>query len=763
MVEELTADKVVYNVDIENIRINNKVIMPQYKMMYDKIKTAMEINGNGYNVYLIEEFSEEKLKDIVDYVQGILKNKSKPKDICYVANEDEKNPKCIVVDGGKAGELKKSIEEIKIMYKDVIYDFYNDNSHEEKLDIINNIQKKKNELVEVLVERSREEGFEIKSTQGGFNFIPIKNEKLLTEDEYDTLSTTDKNAILQKVNMLKIEAKILIDKLKALENNETDKLKELFRNYLITELEHKKTIYVEDFKKFISAKQYILDMFSHIEDSVIENYTISYEDDEENINTIIEQYYANIIVDNVENDYPQVIYEDDPSVNNLMGSIEYENRSGNYYTDTSLIKAGSLLKANEGCLIIKMSNLAMYPSAYYYLKKALTNGKVSFDFNRGYFELISLNGLNPEPINIKGKIIIIGDYGTYDVLYNLDEDFKKIFKIRAELNDVIEIDDEIKAGLLQYLDKYIANNKINPLSQESIKKIIKSLSRKIENRNKLLFDTDELDKILMLSDNNSRKKNKCKIEEEDIEETIFSEDLIEKEIIKMFETEKILLDVKSKVVGQINGLSVIDNGYISFGKPIRITCTTFKGDGNIIDVHKESHLSGKLHCKSIGILKGCINRIFEDYNRISVDFHLCFEQLYGNLEGDSATVAEAVCIISSLAKIPIKQNIAITGSVDQFGNIQPIGGVNEKIEGFFKICKVLDSVNNKGVLIPASNADNIVLNSEVEKAVQEGKFHIYIMKDLNDAIDLLMGEGKLNSKKIIETAKAEMKKYNGRR
>ncbi|WP_010240722.1 AAA family ATPase [Clostridium arbusti] len=762
MKRELTPKDVIYKIDINNSKDNfNNSIMPQYKDIYDKMKQIIDIDKYGYNIYIVDEFNKEKLNDIIQYIKKLYVKKTNPKDICYVVSDNEKIPKVIFMDNGNGISLKRAVEEIKELYKDFIDSFYDNSSNDkEKEVIIDKIQKKKNKLIDELIEKSHSEGFEIKTTEDGFSFIPMKEDKkLMTENDYDVLSASEKDTILSKIKELRVQSKNILEELKVIEDVEIEKIKNIFRVYFDTKLKSKKDEYFEKFKNNKDAYSYIETIFEDIEKNVVDNYSINYDEDEENIINIISKYYVNVLVDNSENITAPVIYEDDPNVNNLIGSIEYENHNGNYVTDVSLIKAGSILKANGGCLIIRMDNLVNNPSAYYYLKKALLNEKISFDYNRGYLEAISLNGLNPEPINIEEKVVVIGDYHTYQMLYNYDNDFKNIFKIRAEFKPDIKINNENKSVFFKYIEGYSKNNHIEAISEEAINKIAKFLSRKAESRNKLFLDYIEIDKVLMLSNNNAKKNKRNGIEAEDIDKYINSNSEFQDEIFEMYKENKILLDVTSKKIGQINGLSVIDAGYIIFGKPNRITCTCYKGDGNIIDIQKDSNLSGSIHSKSINILKGWINSTLGDYKRLSVDFHLCFEQVYGQIEGDSASVAEILVMISAISRIPIRQNIAVTGSINQFGEIQPIGGVNEKIEGFFNVCKILDDIEGKGVLIPSSNADNIVLNEEVEDAVKNNKFHIYTMENINDAMDTMMGEGSLNSYKIIKFAKDEMDKY----
>ena len=293
----------------------------------------------------------------------------------------------------------------------------------------------------------------------------------------------------------------------------------------------------------------------------------------------------------------------------------------------------------------------------------------------------------------------------------------------------------------------------------AIKELAKYLSRKGQSRNKVYFDSSELKKILMLANNDVKKSRRKYIDQEDIISVAYPTELIEEDIMDNYRENKVLISLSGNAVGKINGLSVIDLGYASFGKPIRITCSCYKGNGEIIDAQKEGNLSGKIHNKAISILKGLMNNLIGGYESLTVDFHLSFEQIYGLVEGDSASVGEAICMISALSKIPIKQNIAVTGSINQFGEVQPIGGVNEKIEGFYKACKVLDDISEKAVVIPEANKEDIVLNTHIEKDILEGKFKIYTISNIRDAIEVLMDIGDKDSKFVISKMKRELKKY----
>lgn len=764
MNRELTPKEIIYEFEIENVSTREPMdYMPQYFDVIENIKTALSIEKEGFNIYLIDDFSKTNLKDIMNCVNKIFEDKKKPKDICYVLYEDEKYPKPIFVNNGGGNKFKETIEEMQNEYLEYTFQFYNNSTNKEKEEIQENIQRKRNELIADLIDTAKEKGFDIKSTNNGFTFIPLSSGKEMTENEYDTLDREKKESILDTVSVLKDKAKAILEELKDIEEKELDKIKQIMRLYYKNEMNELKEEYRNMFMEDIEVQNYFDIVCKDIEKKLIDNYSLSFDDDEEKINEIIYKYVVNVIVDNSLNKTPPVIFEQDPNLTNLLGNIEYENHNGVYSTDIGFIKSGSILKANEGCLVIRINNLLSNPSAYYYLKKSLLTEEVDLAYNRNYYELVSLSTLKPEPVPIKEKIILIGDYETYDLLYNYDEDFRKIFTIKAEVNPVQNIDTNLKSSLLFEINKICSENNFKPLTKGALRELAKLLSRRAQSKKKIYYDKYEINKLLTLSNNRVKDKKQEEIGEVDIIEIGYKKDLMEKEILNNYTEKKMLIDVKDSRVGQVNGLSVIDTGYFSFGKPIKITCCCYKGEGNIIDVQKDSNLSGNIHSKSINILKGYISTINGGFTKLPVDFHLSFEQIYGKIDGDSASVAEIICMLSALSKIPIKQNIAVTGSINQFGDVQPIGGVNEKIEGFFGVCKVLDTIKDKGVLIPQSNAEDLVLNEEVENEIKNGNFHIYTMTNIEDAIGILMGDTDTNFEEVITTINKELKKYSGKK
>lgn len=763
MLKELKKHEVEYKFEFSN-GDNRKEshCLPEYKIVYNKLNLAMNIDKMGFNVYLIDDFSKDKLENLKEYIKTLLKHRSKPRDICYVIMDDEKSPIPMLLPNGMGKEFKETIEELQSTYLDCVYEFYNGNSDIEKEDIINGIQKKRSDLISKLIKAAEEDGFNMKTTSTGFTFIPLASGEMMSENEFEELSVTEREGILEKVNKLKINAQGILENLKNYELDEIEKLKVILQVTLKKSLETKKQEYTDIFKGEDTVLEFLNNMCINIERSLIDIYSFSYDDDEEEMNSILSKNAINVIVDNSNNEECPIIYEEDPSIANLLGSIEYENKNGTYVTDISLIKSGALLKANEGCLIIRMNNLISNPSAYYYLKKSLISSKVDLDYNRGYLEILSLNGLKPQPVPICEKVILIGDYETYSILYNYDEDFKKVFKIRAEYEPIIDINNDTKISFINNIAKFIENNNLKTMSHEAIIELAKFLSRKAENRNKMYLNDYEINRVVMQANNNAVIENRQSIEASDILKAAWEEELLEKEVLDSFKDKTILINIEDKKIGEINGLSVIDTGFMSFGKPIKITCNCYKGSGEVIDVQKSSDLSGSIHNKAINILKGYINKLNGGYEKMPVDFHISFEQIYGKVDGDSASIAEIISMISALSRIPVKQNIAVTGSVNQIGNVQPIGGVNEKIEGFYNVCKLMGKQENKGVLIPYSNRDNIVLRKEVEQQIGKGDFHIYTMNTIEDAIEALMCDETIRVSDVYESIKKEIKKYSAK-
>ena len=745
--------------DDNKIRLKD---IPEITSAYEKIKRAISIDEEGYNLYIIDSFSKDKLENLTKFIENLYKSAEAPKDICYATINDPKRPEPIFLTNGKGAKLKETIENIKNSYYEVAMEFYNTSSESEKDSIIDDVHSKRTTYIGELMEMAKIDGFDVKATNGGFAFIPLKEGEAMTEKEYDELSEENKDSIVLKASNLKKKAEVVLEKLKDIELTSMKRLKGIYAEFMDVEMEDEKEDCLLNFIDDDDAYEYLEKVFYSIEKELVDCYTMNVEDDESDINEVLDKYDISVLVDNTNNKNPRVIYEEDPNVTNLFGNIEYENHNGLYSTDLSLINPGSMLQANEGCVIIRLNQLAMNNYSYYYLKKTLMSGKVSIDSSRGYLDIISINGVKPKAVPVNVKVILIGDYESYDILYNADEDFKSLFPIRVEFSNYVK-NQPIKGKVLKdYILDRGKKHYINKVSDDAIKEIIKYLSRVAECRGKICIEDKNIDRLLILANNIVELDGREIISDKDIRDVAYEKSLIEDEILEMYEDSKIILTLSGEKVGAINGLAVLSSGYYTFGKPMRLTCVACKGEGKILDIQKESNMSGSIHEKSINILSGLLSNLIIPYEKLPVDFHLSFEQTYGQIDGDSASVAEILCILSSLSKVGIKQNIAVTGSINQFGEVQAIGGVNEKIEGFYKVCKLLDDTKDKGVLIPITNSEDLVLNKEVEEAIEKGEFHIYTMENLQDAIEVMMLDNKTSYKDLFKIIEKEVEKYKGK-
>ena len=710
----------------------------------------------------MDSFSKEKLENLVEYVENIYEKLPPPKDICYVTSQEQINPKALLMPSGKGIILKEMIEDIKEKYFECIIDFYNSSSDDEKEDIIEEISEKRNDYITKLMDSAKTKNFDVKATSGGFVFIPLKDEgDEMSEKEYNELKSPSQETIEKQASKLKKEAEVILETLKDIEVKSIEKLKDIYRDYIKNNMQKDKDDLLLQFISQDEVYKYLLQMYDDFDETIVDCYTINLEDDEEYIKAIFSKYDVNVIVDNSKKSHPSVIYEEDPTISNLIGNIEYRNNNGSYSTDISLINAGSLLRANEGCLILRLNSLISSGLSYYYLKKSLIHGKANYNYTKSYLEMLSIAGLKPESIPINVKVILIGDYESFQILYDNDEEFKRIFPLRIEADMELKYTNTNRNAIFEIVREKIRKENLLNITDDALNEMIKFLSRVTGQRNKMSIDDFYINKILYLANNNASEENRTNIEKKDIIDIAYEDEKILEDIMENYKNKKILITTSGKKVGIINALAVVGNGCYSFGKPMRITCLSNKGEGRIIDIHKECKMSGNIHEKSIAILRGLLSNLISPYEKLPVDFQLSFEQTYGMVEGDSASVAEIICILSALSNRGIRQNIAVTGSINQFGEIQAIGGVNEKIEGFHRVCTMIDKINGKGVLIPNTNADELILKSEVEEDIKTGKFHIYTMETLEDAIEVLILDEGESIKSFFKEIENEISKYKG--
>ncbi|MGA7965184.1 MAG: Lon protease family protein, partial [Gammaproteobacteria bacterium] len=455
-------------------------------------------------------------------------------------------------------------------------------------------------------------------------------------------------------------------------------------------------------------------------------------------------YKVNLMVDNSQQKGPPIIVEGYPTYKNIFGSIErIVDRAGLWRTDFSKIKAGSLLKANGGYLVINLLDAVVEPGVWQALKRALKSDKLEIQTYDPFY-LFTTSGLKPEPIELNVKVVVISDYHLYSLLLNYDEDLQKIFKVRADFDTSMNRDEETVLQLARFIKSKTDEEELKPFDRGAVAAMVEQTVRMAGKQEKIstsfLEITDFIREASFFADQEGMSVVERKHVEKAIEAKKYRASMFEEHIQEMIDRGTLNMDVHGEVVGQVNGLAVYSMGDYAFGKPSRITASTSMGRAGIINIEREADMSGKTHNKGVLILGGYMRKRYAQDKPLTISASIAFEQSYGGVDGDSASSTEIYALLSSLSEIPIKQNIAVTGSVNQNGQIQAIGGVNEKIEGFFDCCKRLGPTKDQGVMIPATNVKDLMLRQDVVEAVKKKNFTIYSVKTIDEGIEILTGK-----------------------
>jgi lon-related putative ATP-dependent protease len=455
------------------------------------------------------------------------------------------------------------------------------------------------------------------------------------------------------------------------------------------------------------------------------------------------KYEVNILVDNEETKGAPVIAEFNPTYLNLFGQAEKEAKFGILSTDFTLIRPGSLHKANGGYLVIPIPELLVAPLAYDSLKRALKNHQITIEDTAESAGVISARSLKPQPIELKVKVILIGDSEAYEMLYTKDPDFKELFKVKAHFDITMDRNEENISKYVAAISNVCEKEELKHLTKDAISKLIEYSSRLAEDQLKISTKFADVVDIVREASFYAEKEGAKHITRDHIkkavEERIYRSNLIQEHLQEMITRGITLIDTTGEHVGQVNGLAVLSFGDYEFGGPSRITASVGVGKQGLVNIEREANMSGPTHTKGIMIIGGFLSRLFAHNKPLGLTAKIAFEQSYSGVDGDSASSTELYAILSELSGIPIKQYIAVTGSVNQNGQVQAIGGVNEKIEGYFEVCKINGLTGKQGVMIPESNVQNLMLKEEIVEAVKSGKFHIYTVRTIDEGIELLTG------------------------
>ncbi|SET05936.1 lon-related putative ATP-dependent protease [Natronincola peptidivorans] len=718
------------------------------------LEFGLKIKKKGYNVFISGLSGTGRNSYANSIAEKFAKEMPIPNDWVYVYNfKNPDIPKTLSMEAGTGQQFKKDIEGMINQFKKEISTAFNGTEYEtKKNEIIREFQQKNQEIVNQLNETAKKFGFLFKESEQGLVTVPLKEGRPMTQEEYENLSIEEMEKLRENSNHLGLETLEIFNKLRDIEQQLTQTVKKLDEkiaydivnyhiNKLLARYGHRKEItkYINALEKDILEN---VDAFKKPKEDKKDMAQLLMMPMKSNEN-FFNRYKVNLFIDNSGLDYAPMINETNPTFANLLGTIEYKNEMGILKTDFMEIKPGSLHKANGGFLIVQAKEILTQPFAWETLKRTLKTGEINIESLNKQMGYVVTSSLKPEAIPMDIKLIIIGDAYIYHTLFGLDEDFKKLFKIMADFDVEMLKDNDNIFKMAQFIASHCKEVGLRDFDKTAVARIIEYSSRLADNQGKLSSRFNQIVEILYEADAWADFQNEALVTKDHIEkaiqEKIYRNSKYEEKLNEMFEEGTLLLDVAGEKVGQINGLAVMGTGEYSFGKPSRITASTYRGKPGIINIEREVKKSGSLHDKGVLILSGYLGCKYAQEKPLSLSVSISFEQSYSIIDGDSASSTELYCILSSIAQVPIKQSIAVTGSVNQKGEIQPIGGVNEKIEGFYDVCKLKGLTGDQGVIIPKQNIKNLMLKEEVIKAVKEGRFHIYAIGHVDEGIEILTG------------------------
>ncbi len=721
---------------------------------------GLRIKRPGYNIFMTGLTGTGKTSYARSIVQQIAAEEPSPDDWCYVFNfENPEQPVALNLPPGRGAVFCEEMEELVEDLKQAIPKAFDSEDYERQKGVyMKQYQESRSALLDELNRAAEGQGFSLRRTSSGFVTIPLVEGEPVGEEDYAKLSPEEKEALERKSADLQIKAMEIMRRIQKAEKGIKDQLKQLDQRvglmaigYLFNDLNDKYNQF-EPVRKYLQA----------VQEDVLANLGDFRQDEEESPSPLAwlkqpgseqaaRRYRINLVVDHRETGGAPVVYEANPSYYNLLGRVEYENRMGMVITDFSMIKAGAFHRANGGYLILQARDLLSNLQAWEVLKRSLKSREISIENLGEHVGLIAMSSLRPEPIPLNLRVIMIGNPYLYHLLYQYDEEFQKLFKIKADFEMEMDRSAENMAKLAGFVSSSCRREGLKHFDQPAFCRVVEYSCRLVEHQQKLTTRFNEIVELLYEADAWCSLEKSEVITEKHVrralEEKIFRSNKIEQKIRESIETGQILLEVGGEKAGQINGLSVIDLGDYQFGRPSRITAAAYLGKKGIINIERESRLSGPIHDKGVLILSGYLGKRYGRQEPVNLSASICFEQSYSGVEGDSASAAELLALLSSIGGVPLKQGLAVTGSVNQNGEIQPVGGINPKIEGFYAACRLNGLTGEQGVIIPSRNRRNLMLSDEVIEAVARKKFHIYAIDHIEQGLELLTGipAGELDS------------------
>lgn len=756
--QELPPEKLRYTCPDDCLPFETTAAVPPLEVMIgqERAVKAMEFGlftkNYGYNIYVSGLVGTGKITYAKSAVTKVACGEPVPEDWCYVNNfENPGQPIALSLPAGLGSVLRQDMQELVDDLKSEIPKVFSGDDYEQaKTAVMKKFQESRGQVMEAFGRQAEDHGILPQWTTTGFVGLPVEDGKPLTPEEYQQLDRDKKEAIEKRMMAVHDKAMEAIRQVQHMEREVREELKGLDGKvglyavgHLIDELETK-------YKEHAGVVAYL----EAVKQDVVKNINDFKPQAEDESNPLLmfrksmqesvkDKYQVNVLVDNRERQGAPVVVEVNPTYYNLVGRVEYEARMGVVNTDYSMIKPGALHRANGGYLILNVRDVFANIGAWEGLKRVLKTRKLHIENLGEQYGMLAMASLKPQPIPINVKVILIGNPYLYHLAFNYDEDFRKLFKVYADF-DTEMANTPVNIGKLAgFVASTVHREKLKHFERGAVAKVVEYATRLSGSQHKLTTRFSDIVELLCEADAWASIDGAAQVGaghvRRAIEEKRFRYNKYEEKLQEMFAEGKLLIDTDGETVGQVNGLAVLSVGEYMFGKPSRITANTFMGKSGVVNIERETKMSGTSHSKGVMILSGYLGQQYAQERPLTLTASLTFEQLYDGVDGDSASSTELYAILSSLAGVPIRQYIAVTGSVNQKGEIQPIGGATEKIEGFFAVCRLKGLTGRQGVMIPRQNVNNLTLSDEVVEAVAAGKFHIWPVGTIDEGIEILTG------------------------
>ena len=714
------------------------------------VQFGIGMQRNGYNLYVMGPPGMGKHTMVRRFLEEKAATQAPPSDWCYVNNfEHPHKPLALKLPNGTgtrlSHDMEKFIEELSIALPST---FESDEYRSREQAIEDALKEKQEKAFGALAEAATKENIKLFRTPSGFAFAPMKNDEVVGPDEFEKLPPEEQKHIEEVVSALQERLQSIIQQLPAWRKETHQQVKELNREMTKSVVDH----LIEDLKNRYQSLPQILTYLDQVEKDIIANVRdfLKGEEGGEGMtgpagksSESFHRYKVNPLISNGTHQGAPVVYSDNPNYLNLVGRAEHVAQFGTLVTDFTLLKPGALHEASGGYLMIDAHKLLIQPYAWEGLKRALYTNQIRIESLEKMLSLISTVSLEPEPIPLDTKVVLLGDRMLYYLLHEYDPDFGELFKVQADFDETIDRNADNIQLYTQLIATLVRKENMLPFDREAVARIIDYAARHVEDSEKLTTHMRSIADLMHEAEYWARSKQLVEVGASDIRQAIEQQEhrasRLREHIQEEMRREIIFIDTHGEKIGQVNGLSVIGVGNYAFGTPSRITATVHIGEGDVIDIEREVELGGAIHSKGVMILSAFVAARYARKHPLSLSASLVFEQSYGMVDGDSASLAELCTLLSAIAEIPIKQCFAMTGSVNQHGQVQPIGGVNEKIEGFFDLCAARGLDGTQGVLIPASNVTHLMLAERVVEAARNNQFHVWPVSTVDEAIELLTG------------------------